>query len=134
MNIRQAAAFAGISVKTARYYSDISLVAVQRDANNYRCYSQQDAVSLRFVAEARRFDFSLRECRHLLSLWKNPIRARADVKTMVLTHVNAVEKEIDTLVKLRDKLKNIAATCPGDAQPDCPILSMLALGFDSAEQ
>lgn len=78
MNISKAAAFADISVKTARYYCDIGLIFCQRSESGYRVFMPKDATNLRFIA-----------------------RARAD-------------------------LMKIAAQCPEDENPNCPILNMLA--------
>lgn len=126
MNIREAAVFAGVSVKTARYYADIGLTPVGRGENGYRIYSQKDAAGLRFVARARASGFSLPECRRLLALYQNENRASADVKSLALAHIEKIEKEIQNLEKMRARLMKIAAACPGNKKPGCPILDMLA--------
>jgi DNA-binding transcriptional MerR regulator len=69
MTISQAAKSAGLSTKTVRYYADIGLVAAAgRTAAGYRSYDDGAVRQLVFVRRARAFDFSIDECRELLSL------------------------------------------------------------------
>lgn len=126
MNIKEAAEFAGVSVKTARYYSDIGLAPAARGENGYRLYSPTDAAVLRFAARARAAGFSLAECRKLVNYWQNKKRASADVKKLALSHIARIGREMENMRRMRDSLKTIADSCPGDRKPKCPILDMLA--------
>ena len=66
MQIGKAARRAGLTVKTVRYYANIGLVTPQQDAETgYRLYDAANVAKLQFVGKARRFDFSVEECREL---------------------------------------------------------------------
>ena len=69
MNIGQAAKLSGLTVKTIRYYSDIGLIRPEvNERNGYRDFSEVDLAKLQFIGKARKFDFSLDDCRNLLAL------------------------------------------------------------------
>ena len=77
MNIGKAAKLAGLTVKTVRYYSDIELIKPEvNKINGYRDYSEEDLAKLQFIAKARKFDFSLGECKELLALYENTERKK----------------------------------------------------------
>ena len=70
MKISQAAAASGLAVKTVRYYANIGPVSPDIDtATGYRYYNASDIAKLKFVGTARRFDFSIDDCRELLALY-----------------------------------------------------------------
>ena len=76
MNIGQAAKLSGLTVKTIRYYSDIGLIKPEvNERNGYRDFSKADLAKLQFIGKARKFDFSLDECRELLALYENSERS-----------------------------------------------------------
>ena len=66
------------------------------------------------------------QIRELLSLWQNKARASADVKSIALGHVDALNVRIAELTEMRDTLQMLAACCKGNDRPDCPILQSLA--------
>ena len=126
MNIGEAAARSGLPAKTIRYYEDIGLVAPARAANGYRDYGPADLDRLVFLKRARRFGFSIEDCRHLLALHDDPHRASAGVKRIAKSRLAGLDAAIAELVALKDTLARIAAACPGNDDPDCPILEDLS--------
>jgi MerR family copper efflux transcriptional regulator len=127
MNIGQAAAASGITAKMIRYYESIALIPPGRRSDaGYRIYSDDDLHVLRFVKRARSLGFSLEQIGELLSLWRNKARASADVKTIALGHVAALNDRIAELTEMRDTLQTLAGCCQGNDRPDCPILQSLA--------
>lgn len=132
MNIGQAAQVSGVTAKMIRYYESIGLVPPSRRTDaGYRTYSDNDVHTLRFVKRARSLGFSLEQIRELLSLWHNPERASADVKTIAEGHVAQLEQRIRELTEMRDTLVHLAHACAGDHRPDCPILQELAEPADA---
>ena len=126
MNIGQAADGAGVSAKRIRYYEQIGLVdAAKRSGAGYRVYDERDLHSLRFIRRARRLGFSIPQIATLLALWRDRQRSSADVKKIVLTHVEDLRGKIAELQSMVDTLENLAARCEGDSRPDCPILAEL---------
>ena len=127
MNIGTAAKKSGLSVKTVRFYSNIGLISPDKSSDsNYRIYSNQDVEKLLFVGKARKFDFSIEECRELLSLYENKDRPSSEVKKITLKKIKEIEQRMAELDSLRTELKRVSKNCSGDQRPDCPIIGFLA--------
>ena len=127
MNIGQAAKISGLTVKTVRYYDNIGLVkAYQNSENQYRVYSKDDIATLQFIGRARRFGFSIEECRELLSLYQDKNRPSREVKELTLEKLAKIDNKLDELRNLRNQLYHLSKSCSGDDRPDCPILDALA--------
>ncbi len=131
MNIGKAASKAGLSIKTVRYYANISMVTPYQDPQTgYREYNDNDVAKLQFIGKARRFNFSIDECRELLSLYQNKNRPSKEVKALTLEKIAEIEKKLGELQGLRDQLHHLATHCQGNDRPDCPILEALATSPD----
>ena len=129
MNIGEAAARSGVPTKTIRYYDEIGLIVPEgRKESGYRDYGAREIESLRFVKRARGLGFSVEECRHLLSLYRDRNRASAEVKAVAGRHVARIEEKIAELESMKRTLESLMARCHGDERPDCPILEDMAAG------
>ena len=127
MKILEAAKCAGLTVKTVRYYANIGMVTPHQDpATSYRDYSEEDVAKLQFVGKARRFDFSVEECRELLGLYEDRNRPSREVKALTLKKVAEIDSRLAELQSLKDELSDLASACDGDHRPDCPILNALS--------
>ena len=127
MNIGDGARQSGLPAKTIRYYESIGLIGQpQRRPSGYRDYGETDVHRLRFIARARALGFSVDEVRRLLALYDDRDRSSADVKAMVVQHLNSIARKIDDLKSMERTLQSLAANCHGDGRPDCPILEDLA--------
>ena len=127
MNISQAAKLSGLSVKTVRYYSDIKMVEPARDIQSgYRSYSNDDVAKLNFIGKARRFNFSIEECRELLSLYQDKNRSSKEVKKLTLAKIASIDEKLKEFHSLRDELSHLVSCCNGDDRPSCPILDELS--------
>lgn len=127
MNIGEAARASGVPAKTIRYYEDIGLIGpAQRGANGYRDYSEADAELLRFIRHARAVGFSIKECRALLALYRDPNRHSRDVKALAQAKIAEIDRRIVEFQHMRTELAALAAACPGDDDPECAILEELA--------
>ncbi len=126
MNIGEAAAATGLSAKMIRHYESIGLLrtAARSDAG-YRRYGEDDLRTLRFVRHARELGFGLDRIGELVSLWRDPGRASADVKRIALAHVAELDRQIGMLGRMRDALSHAVGHCHGDDRPGCPILEDL---------
>ena len=126
MKILEAAKRAGLTVKTVRYYANIGMVTPHQDpATGYRDYSEEDVAKLQFVGKARRFDFSVEECRELLGLYEDRNRPSREVKALTLKKVAEIDARLNELQSLKDELSGLASACDGDHRPKCPILEAL---------
>ena len=126
MNIGQAAKLSGLTVKTIRYYSDICLIKPEvNERNGYIYFSKADLAKLQFIGKARKFDFSLDECRELLALYENSERSSREVKFLTLEKIAEIDLKLKELEGLKDQLNTLANACHGDDRPNCPILDAL---------
>lgn len=127
MNIGEASAASGVSVKMLRYYEQIGLLpATRRTQAGYRVYDADAIHRLRFIRRARDLGFSMAEIGHLLALWGDDQRASADVKAVALSHVAELERKIAEMMAMKRTLEHLAHHCHGDHRPHCPILEDLA--------
>tara|TARA_B100001540_G_C15462669_1_gene486352 strand:+ start:255 stop:650 length:396 start_codon:yes stop_codon:yes gene_type:complete len=127
MNIGKAAIISGLTVKTVRYYSDLGIIEPYIDINSgYREFSENDVAKLQFVGKARKFNFSLEECRELLALYENKDRPSKEVKLLTLEKIAEIDKKLLELQSLKDQLNSLATACQGDDRPNCPILDALS--------
>jgi Cu(I)-responsive transcriptional regulator len=125
MTIGEAASRSGVSAKMIRHYESIGLIEAERRANGYRSYGPQDVAVLRFIRHARDLAFPLEDIRRLLALWRDRSRASAEVKSMALAHVEALEAKAAALAAMAESLRHLANHCAGDDRPECPILAEL---------
>ena len=125
MTIGEAAARSGVSAKMIRHYESIGLIDAERRANGYRSYGPRDVAVLRFIRHARDLAFPLEDVRRLLALWRDRSRCSAEVKSLALSHVEALEAKSSSLAAMAESLRHLASHCSGDDRPDCPILTEL---------
>jgi len=127
LTIGDAAAQTGLPVKTVRYYDEIGLVLpASRTAAGYRQYSDLEVRKLSFVKRARAFGFSVDECRQLISLFEDQTRSSREVKAMTERRLEQIEAKMRDMQSLHDELQALSVRCPGNQNPDCPILNSLA--------
>ena len=127
MNIGKTSKLSNLSVKTVRYYSNIGLVkAYQNEKTGYREYSDKDISSLKFIGKARKFNFSIPECKELLSLYENKMRPSKEVKKITLEKILEIDIKLKELQDLRNDLNFLANSCQGDDRSICPILDELS--------
>ncbi len=127
MNIGKAAKLSDLTIKAVRYYDNIGLVKPQQNIlSGYRDYSNEEVAKLKFIGKARKFDFSINECKELLSLYENKKRTSKEVKRITLEKISQIDSKLRDLNDLRNELSFLAANCHGDDKPNCPILDELS--------
>ena len=127
MNIGKASKLSDLTVKAVRYYANIDLVKPKQDSQTgYRNYTEEDVLKLKFIGKARSFNFSIEECRDLLSLYENENRPSKEVKKITLEKISEIDKKLNDLKALRKELSHLANNCHGDDRPNCPILEALS--------
>lgn len=126
MNIRDAATQTGLPAKTIRYYEEIDLIKLERDANGYRIFDGNDIHRLAFIARARALGFTIEDCRNLLSLYEDTDRAHSDVREIAKQHLAMIEEKIAALESMSSTLRSLVSACNGNDRPECPILEDLA--------
>ena len=127
MNIGKAAKLSNLTVKAVRYYANIGLVKPQQNiTTGYRDYTDDEVSKLKFIGKARKFDFSIDECRELLSLYEDKNRTSKEVKKMTLEKISQIDSKLRDLNGLKKELSYLANNCHGDDRPNCPILEELS--------
>ena len=127
MNIGKAAKLSNLTVKAVRYYANIELVKPQQNiSTGYRDYTEDEVSKLKFIGKARKFDFSIDECRELLSLYEDKNRTSKEVKKMTLEKISQIDSKLRDLNGLKKELSYLANNCHGDDRPNCPILEELS--------
>lgn len=125
-NIGEAAEASGVTAKMIRHYESIGLIPpADRTFANYRVYSQSDVHTLGFIRRARKLGFSIAQIKELLGLWQDRDRASAEVKRLVLEHIQELEEKIREMQAIQRTLEALATHCHGDLRPECPILNDL---------
>ena len=127
MNIGKAAKLSNLTIKAVRYYANIGLVKPQQNiSTGYRDYTEDEVSKLKFIGKARKFDFSIDECRELLSLYEDKNRTSKEVKKMTLEKISQIDSKLRDLNGLKKELSYLANNCHGDDRPNCPILEELS--------
>jgi Cu(I)-responsive transcriptional regulator len=127
MKIGEAAKLSGLTVKTVRYYADIDIIVPQRNSiTGYRDFSGEDIAKLQFVGRARKFNFSIQECRELLSLYEDKARPSKNVKKLAIEKISEIKAKLKELESLKNQLSGLANACQGNNRPNCPILDALS--------
>ncbi len=126
MNIRDASSQTGLPAKTIRYYEEIGLIRLQRDASAYRVFDEDDIHRLAFIGRARALGFTIEDCRNLLSLYEDTDRAHSDVREIAQRHLAMIDEKIVALKSMSSTLRSLVKACNGNDRPACPILEDLA--------
>ena len=127
MNIGKAAKLSNLTIKAVRYYANIGLVKPQQNIlTGYRDYSNDEVAKLKFIGKARKFDFSIDECKELLSLYEDKNRTSKEVKKITLEKILQIDSKLRDLNGLKKELSFLANNCQGDDRPNCPILEELS--------
>ena len=127
MNIGKAAKLSNLTIKAVRYYANIGLVKPQQNiSSGYRKYTNEDVAKLKFIGKARKFDFSIIECKELLSLYEDKNRTSKEVKKITLEKISQIDSKLKDLNDIRNELSFLASNCHGDDKPNCPILNELS--------
>lgn len=129
MRIQEAAAKAGVSAPTIRYYEKLGLLGdVRRTHAGYRAFSASDVQLLVFLRKARELGFTLSECGELLALVAEPSQLGASgvarTREIARTRLDAINQEIETLERRRDLVRSHLDSFSVLAV-DCPVTSPL---------
>ena len=127
MNIGKVAKLSNLTIKAVRYYDNVGLVKpIQNISTGYRDYTKEEVAKLKFIGKARKFDFSINECKELLSLYEDKNRTSKEVKKITLEKISQIDIKLKDLNDLRKELSFLASNCHGDDRPNCPIIEELS--------
>ena len=127
MKIGKAAKLSNLTIKTVRYYANIGLVKPEQNiSSGYREYKDEEVAKLKFIGKSRKCDFSIDECKELLSMYEDKNRTSKEFKKITLEKISKIDSKLNDLKDLRNELSFLASNCHGDDKPNCPILDELS--------
>lgn len=110
--IGRAAAAAGLTIKTLRYYEAMGLLPPpDRTESGYRVYSASDVRRLGFIVKAKRLGLTLREISEILAIRDGGQVPCIHVQHLLQRKVRVFEGQIAALTALRDELRRLARRC-----------------------
>jgi Cu(I)-responsive transcriptional regulator len=117
----------GTKPETIRFYERIGILPEPaRTAGNYRSYGAAHVARLSFVRKARELGFPLESVRAMLALADQPNRPCDEVDALVVEQLQAVERKIADLERLRAELERLARQCRGGPVSECRIIEALS--------
>jgi DNA-binding transcriptional MerR regulator len=120
LSIGQAAQAAGVNVETLRYYERRGLLMPgSRTDAGYRQYSEDDLWRLSFIKRAQGFGFTLADIADLLAL-----STPADIRSKAAAKLRYVDAQLEQLVTVRDRLRQLVAVCEAGPDGDCTALNI----------
>ncbi len=118
MTIGRVANVAGVSIDTIRFYERQGLiVAPRRSFSGYRNYSDDVLDRLRFIVDAKRLGFTLKEIKELLSLGVKSTAECGPVTRKAEAKLAKMNDEIARLQRLRVTLRKMVEACGGECMP-----------------
>jgi MerR family Zn(II)-responsive transcriptional regulator of zntA len=129
MKISELEKKSGISAHTLRYYEKAGLLkASQRNANNYREYSQDDLATAKFILACKNSGFTLAETAALLAIKDNKDQHDcAEAKLITNNKIKLISEQILQLKNMQTTLKKLEKICYGGSQSAefCSIIAVL---------
>lgn len=128
MKIGELASVAQCTVETVRYYEKEGLLPEpERTPGNFRVYSPEHLVRLRFIRNCRALDMSHEEIHTLLGLAHQPYDGCGAINAVFDQHIAHVETRIQELTHLKQQLRTLRQQCQTEHAVDaCGILQGLA--------
>lgn len=117
----------GVGVETVRFYEREGLLnQPARRPSGYRQYEPEAIARLRFIKQAQRLGFTLREIKELLALKLDPDATRKQVKERAIAKVADIEQRIEELKRMKKALSPLIVACDGKGSLEgCPILNAI---------
>lgn len=127
VTIGKVAREAGLGVETVRFYEREGLLEQPaRRPSGYREYAPDAVARLRFIKQAQRLGFTLREIKELLSLKLDPDATRAQVREQAVAKMEDIDRRIEELKRMKKALVPLIEACDGHgALEGCPILDAI---------
>lgn len=127
LKVGEVAKRADVNAQTIHYYERRGLLPKPpRTRSNYRIFSEDTVLRVRFIKRAQALGFSLKEIRELLSLRAEPRARCADVLRKAQAKVKNIDEKIALLRRMRAALVKLMAECQGELPiSQCPMLESL---------
>lgn len=120
MRIGEAAAAAGMTAKTLRFYEERSLLsAVDRAPNGYREYSQEIVGRLEFIRRGRTAGLTLDQIGDILSIRDNGQAPCVHVQDLLVKRLGDLDAQIAELIALRATIADFHEASVAGDPADC---------------
>ena len=118
---------AGVGVETVRFYERQGLIEQPlRSDHGYRHYPEETVLRLRFIKQAKKLGFTLKEIGELLALRDEPSATCSDLQQRAEIKLMDIESRIEELAKMRDVLDSLIKSCSQEKSiGECPILNVI---------
>ncbi len=112
--------------ETVRFYERHGLLpSPPRNEAGHRIYGRAHLRRLRFIVRCRALGFALEEIRGLLELVDRGDCTCAEIRRRTSVQLEAVQRKIRDLERMRDTLGDLIGRCSGEETPDCAVLEAL---------
>lgn len=127
MKISELAQKSETNIQTIRYYEGLGLIKEpKRTSSGYRLYTNDYIEQIRFIKNAKEVDLTLSEIKKLTKLQRSSKAKGKDVKAVLETHIEEIDRKMESLKNLKKHLKNLTDSCSGEmSTEECPILKKL---------
>ena len=127
LTIGKVARESGVGIETVRFYERQGLLEQPaRRLSGYRQYDHEAIARLRFIKQAQRLGFSLREIKELLALKIDPKATRKQVRDRAVAKIADIEQRITDLKRMKRALGPLIQACDGKGELEgCPILDAI---------
>ena len=127
LTIGKVAKESGVGIETVRFYEREGLLEQPaRKLSGYRQYDPEAIARLRFIKQAQRLGFTLREVKELLALKLDPTATRKQVKAQAVAKVADIDQRIADLKRMKKALVPLIQACDGKGTLEgCPILDAI---------
>ena len=118
--IGEAAAAAGMTTKTLRFYEDGGLLpAAKRSSNGYRDYTEDSVARLEFIRRGRAAGLALTQIREILGLRDAGEAPCAHVQDLLSNQLAELDHQISELMALRSIVAGLHATAASGTDASC---------------
>ncbi|MGY4544351.1 MerR family copper efflux transcriptional regulator [Arthrobacter sp. UYNi723] len=120
MRIGEAAAAAGVTAKTLRFYEESGLLpAAKRSSNGYRAYNQESVTRLDFIRRGRAAGLALAQIREILALRDAGETPCTHVQGLLTRQLADLDNQIAELMALRSAVAGLHATVAARTSAGC---------------
>ncbi len=127
LTIGKIARDAGVGVETVRFYEREGLLEhPTRLGSGYRVYEPDAVDRLRFIKQAQRLGFTLREIKELFALKLDPAATRSQIRERAEAKIADIDQRIGELKRMKKALAPLILACDGKGTLEgCPILDAI---------
>lgn len=120
MRTGEAAAAAGMTAKTLRFYEESGLLpAAKRSSNGYRDYSQESVTRLEFIRRGQAAGLALAQIREILALRDAGETPCTHVQELLAEQLADVDDQITELMALRSAVAGLHASAAAGTAASC---------------